>query len=142
MAATETQMHEAYKKEEEFWSKKSRVIWLKKGDRNTKYFHSITSERRKRNIIDEIKTDEGISYTEEGEIWEVRAKYFANLFTKAQPQECDQIFEGILRIITKSMNRKLIRSVKDHEIKKALFSIYPNKAPGPEGMPPLFFQNF
>lgn len=137
-----TQMHESYKQEEEFWSKKSRILWLKEWDRNPKYFHASTSESRKRNRIDEIQNDEGISCTEEGEIGEVIAHYFANLFTTAQLQDCDEIFERISRTITESMDRKLIRTVEDHEIKKALFSMHANKAPGPDGMPHSFFQNF
>lgn len=47
-----TQLDEAYKVEEEFWSRKSRVEWLQQGDKNTKYFYVVSAQRRKRNIID------------------------------------------------------------------------------------------
>ena len=40
------------------------------------------------------------------------------------------------------MNVNLTRSVDDHEIQKALFSMHPHKAPGPDGMPPFFFQKY
>lgn len=84
-----------------------------KGNRNTKYFYAISTERTKRNRIDEIKPDEGVICTEEGEIGGVIVKYFDNLFTIAQPQECDETFEGIPRTIIGSMNKNLIRSIKD-----------------------------
>lgn len=42
----------AYQKEEEFWRKKSRNNWLREGDKNTRFFHAATAERRKRNRID------------------------------------------------------------------------------------------
>lgn len=81
----------------------------------------MTTERRKGNRIDELKSDEGVLCSEEGGIVDEFAKYFKNLFTITQPQECDEIFEGIPRTITESVNRNLTRSIEDHEIKKALF---------------------
>lgn len=75
------QLDEAYKSEEVFWSRKSRVNWLKEGDRNTKYFHAVTTERRKRNRIHSLQTEGGAWDSEENEIAGEIAKYFENLFT-------------------------------------------------------------
>lgn len=44
-------LNEAYKEEEEYWSKKARVQWVKEGDKNSKFFHAVTAERRKMNKI-------------------------------------------------------------------------------------------
>ena len=40
------------------------------------------------------------------------------------------------------MNKKLTKKVKENEIKAVFFSMDPNKAPGSDGMSPLFFQRF
>lgn len=41
-------LDEAYKAEEDFLRRKSRINWFKEGDKNTKFFHATTSERRKK----------------------------------------------------------------------------------------------
>lgn len=50
----------AYKSEEDFWRRKSRISWLKEGDKNSKFFYTATSERMKRNRIDCLINTEGL----------------------------------------------------------------------------------
>lgn len=42
------------KRRELYWAQNSRVSWLKEGDRNTNFFHSIASNKRRKNGIDGI----------------------------------------------------------------------------------------
>jgi len=46
------------KQEEIFWRQKSRIQWLKEGERNTRFFHKSTMANRAHNRISMIK-DEG-----------------------------------------------------------------------------------
>lgn len=39
------------RKEEVFWLQQSMVSWMRKGDRNSKFFHRVAGGRRKRNTI-------------------------------------------------------------------------------------------
>lgn len=110
-------LNKAYKEEEEFWSRKARIQWLKDGDKNTKYFHAVTAKRRKRNRIEVLEDENGNDCRSEEEFSVEIAKYFENLFTTSLPQECEVILEGIPRTITETMNATLTKVVEDQEIK-------------------------
>lgn len=70
------------------------------------------------------------------------AHYFENLFTTSSLQACLEILDKVPRIIFEPMNRSLTKPVEDLKIKQSLFSMHLNKAPGLDGMTPLFYQKF
>lgn len=43
------ELDEEYYNEELFWLEESRLMWLRSGDKNTKFFHDITKNRRAQN---------------------------------------------------------------------------------------------
>ncbi|GER33343.1 reverse transcriptase [Striga asiatica] len=45
--------------EEQFWRQKARISWLQNGDKNSKYFHAQTAQRRKINSITKIHKEDG-----------------------------------------------------------------------------------
>lgn len=51
-------LDQAYKCKEEYWSKKFRANWLKEEDKNTKFFHAVTAERRKRNRMEMLQKED------------------------------------------------------------------------------------
>jgi hypothetical protein len=55
-------MNELLYKEEMMWLQRSRVSWLKEGDRNTKYFHQRAVWRARKNNIKKLKDDAGVWY--------------------------------------------------------------------------------
>ena len=64
---------ESYKKwvlmEESHWRQLSREIWLKEGDKNTRFFHRMANAHRSNNSLDKIKID-GVWLLEEQEMRE------------------------------------------------------------------------
>ncbi|KAL8527048.1 hypothetical protein ACS0TY_016057 [Phlomoides rotata] len=64
------ELEELLKMEEIYWFQRSRALWLKDEDRNTPFFHKKASQRRRRNTIDRIRTDEGEWIEEEEEVGE------------------------------------------------------------------------
>lgn len=133
---------EAYREEEIYWRQKSRAIWLREGDRNTKYFHAKTKQRRARNRITKIKNSMGTWVETEDGIEQVAVEYFGNLFESTNPTDSEGSIRCITETVTDEMNAALIAPVTDTEIRDAVFTINPDKAPGPDGMTSLFYQKF
>lgn len=56
----ERELREAHKNEESYWRLKSRIQWLKEGDKNTKLFHAQTLKRWRSNLIRGLEDMEGV----------------------------------------------------------------------------------
>jgi len=52
-------MDELLQKQEIFWAQRSRINWLKHGDKNTKFFHAKATQRRNKNHIRVIQNADG-----------------------------------------------------------------------------------
>lgn len=64
------------------WRKKSRVNWLRKGERNTKFFQKVMIQRRQGNRIFSIKNEGWIRVTQHEEIEQVLVKNFKDVMTE------------------------------------------------------------
>ena len=69
-------------------------------------------------------------------------KYYSNLFQSSQPTEFAELIEAVVPKVSQEMNSSLTSEFQGVEVFKALKQMYPLKSPGPDGMPPLFFQHF
>ncbi|XP_071939813.1 uncharacterized protein [Coffea arabica] len=135
-------LEEAYKREEVFWGQKARIKWLQEGDKNTKFFHASVAERRRRNNISCLKKGDGTWCDSEQEVANEIQGYFQELFTSSNPQQIESTLRDIPLVITDQMNEMLVRPVSELEVRNAVFSLQPNKAPGPDGMTAAFFQHY
>lgn len=69
-------------------------------------------------------------------------QYYNSLFSTSYPTNLECILSHVSVSINDSINQKLIKDVDDEEIKTAVFDMHPLKAPGADGMTPLFFQTY
>ncbi|XP_073107305.1 uncharacterized protein [Elaeis guineensis] len=86
------------RKEKILWRQRSRINWLKHGDKNTKYFHAYASNRRRKNMICNNAASLEQPFTEE----EIRQAVFNLLKGKAPgpdgfPAEFFQRFWDLLK---------------------------------------------
>ena len=69
-------------------------------------------------------------------------EYFEEIFTSSQPNVSAELIDVVPTIVTYRMNSRLLQEFQDFEVEQALKQMHPMKAPGPDGMPPLFYQHF
>ena len=53
---------------EGFWRQKARVKWLSDGDKNTKFFHTAVTKRRRKSVIYRIRKTNGDWVADESSI--------------------------------------------------------------------------
>uniref|UniRef100_A0A803QGZ6 Reverse transcriptase domain-containing protein n=1 Tax=Cannabis sativa TaxID=3483 RepID=A0A803QGZ6_CANSA len=129
-------------KDEIYWKQRTRVRWLKAGDRNTKFFHRHASSRRKSNRIKYLKDDEGaVVNTSEG-IVELVISYFSTLFSS---EGCDLeaaafVFESLGPGLDDPEVSFLAQEFTAEEVRKAIFQISGDKAVGLDGINAYFYQ--
>ena len=128
-------------KQEIYWAQRSRIPWLKYGDKNTKYFHSKASQKR-RNHINGIQNGEGLWVEDMEDIVNVAAGYFDNLFYAGSCDQMKECIDAIPSKVTPEMQHMLSSDFTAEEVEVALFQMGPTKAPEPDGMNALFYQKF
>lgn len=70
-------------KEEFFWRQRSRVQWLKEGDKNMKYFHKMASHRKNSNDLYGLNIN-GSWSQDQVEIRKEVEDYYSNLYREDQ----------------------------------------------------------
>ncbi|CAA0822688.1 Unknown protein, partial [Striga hermonthica] len=116
--------------------------WLKEGDANTRFFHTITLQRRRHNAIRRLLTAQGRVLSSQAEMEEHISEFYSHLFTSEVHWDGDSILHLIPQRVTPDMNDALIKPVTQDEMKSTLFHLPDDKAPGEEGMSSTFYKHF
>ncbi|KAL5740942.1 hypothetical protein ACOSQ2_030122 [Xanthoceras sorbifolium] len=144
IVSVEQQIDGIYDRLEKFWRQRSRAMWLKDGDRNTRFFHSKATQRRRRNKIVGLMGDDGRWRDKIEEIEREVVDFYSDLFTSGaeHPGSMEEVLSCVEGKVSEEMNMGLSRVFTGDEVLRALKHMDPLKAPGPDGLPVLFFQKF
>ncbi|XP_074291134.1 uncharacterized protein LOC141617901 [Silene latifolia] len=125
-----------------FLEQKAKVDWTAKGDDNTHYFHSQLKHRRAQNKFIQIKDQGGKLCTESSDIQQALIEYYNGLLGSSN--SVDAVCESVIAtgpILNASHHEILNAEVSADEIRKAMFDIGGNKAPGPDGFNSQFYKD-
>ncbi|KAL5795939.1 hypothetical protein ACOSQ2_000759 [Xanthoceras sorbifolium] len=75
--------------DEEYWRQQARTSWLASGDKNTKYFHFKSNQRRKRNSLLGLFNSSEEWKSEIDDMEAVIHDYFQNIFKSSVPSVAD-----------------------------------------------------
>ncbi|XP_019188355.1 PREDICTED: uncharacterized protein LOC109182660 [Ipomoea nil] len=122
--------------EDAYWKQRAKQHWLKGADANTKLYHMYASHRKKKNTISKIMNDNG-DWVEGGAMRDVIFYYYRDIFSSSQAKRDENFYANILPRVSQTQNDALLRPFESTEVKTALFAMFPDKAPAPDGMNPV-----
>lgn len=136
----EEELMSTLRQEEILWYQKSRGRWLEEGDRNTRYYHTKTLTRRRKNRIQMLKNSNGEWLEEEDEIVSLFQNFYKNLFQEEKDSRVWMHTRQRWGEVTENQLRSVSRVVSCEDIRRAFFQMGSLKAPGRDGFPAGFYQ--
>ncbi|KAK3193378.1 hypothetical protein Dsin_024688 [Dipteronia sinensis] len=131
------------KAEEDLLRKKSRIQWLKAGDRNSSYFFKAINGKCNRSKIHSITGDDGSFIEGDILVKNEAIRHFQTILGCSMPTRhgIDSTLSNIIdKVIYNDQGDLMGRKVTNEEIREVCFSLNPNKAPGPDGFNTHFFK--
>jgi hypothetical protein len=137
----EKKLDELHESEEMWWEQRSKAPWLQHGDKNTNYFHMKANIRRKKNRIESITDTQGQIQHEDDKIEKVFLDHFQNIFKSQVTCNISEAVKVVEGKISPDMKKDLSEDFTRIEVYQAIKDMKALAAPGPDGLPALFYHN-
>ena len=109
---------------------------------NSRYFHSWATKRYQRNRILGIQNSVGTWVTHPVAVAKAFNDFYQDLFASSNPNIGASVLDHMEKVVTNDMNAILSQEFMEWEVEATIKQMAPLKALGPNGMPPLFYQNY
>ncbi|KAK1300235.1 hypothetical protein QJS10_CPB13g01231 [Acorus calamus] len=129
---------QALRREEVLLRQKSRQLWLREGDKNSKFFYASLKSRAAFNTIRKVQLEDGSYSSDPGVIKRHASQFFHNLLNRENTSLIHPLSPSVK--LSEVERQNLCAPVSDAEIRSALFSAKALSSPGPDGFPARFFQ--
>lgn len=98
------------------WNQRSRALWIKWEDHNTKFFHATANQRRIKNRIVGLQSSNGEWQENQEDIEGTILGYFEAIFKSDQPTNFDASLCAIHHRVSPNMNNSLLVEFKAEEV--------------------------
>ena len=119
------------------WRQRSRILWLREGDANTRFFHAKASARRRKNFIHRVEFDNVVHTEQEGKL-DAFWQFFHQLLGQSRPRQHTLNLQA-LDIQPLNFSDKEA-PITPEEVLAAISDLPSDKAPGSDGFTALFFK--
>lgn len=132
--------------EEAHLKQKSRIQWLKLGDSNTGFFHKVVRARQSKNrLLSVYNANAEGEKLEDHKAVSQEAVSFSSIFLVMTPTLERELVAEIIGIFDFTFSQEdrclLSLPVEAEKMKRTMFSLNSNKAPGPDGYSAHFFKS-
>jgi hypothetical protein len=131
---------ELLSKEEIMAKQRSRIAWLKDGDRNIKLFQAKSREHAYTNRITALRAPDGELRTDQEELEGLATAFYKELFMAQAEAAPEEVLAHVPARVSSEMNEALDRPYTAQEVEWALFMMEACKALGPNGFTTGFFE--
>lgn len=104
----ESRLDGLLEKAEVLWKQRSRVDWLRLGDRNTRFFHERAKTRTRTNSIVKLMDGQGVWHTDSKIMGGLFCQYFSTLFSSSGGLLMHRILNLVEPRVTERMNERLL----------------------------------
>ena len=134
---------ELLREEELKWYQRAKAKHLLEGDANTKYYHLLANGRHRKTRIFQLE-DGNSTITGDAQLKGHITSYYKNLFGPPEISHftLDETQIDDIPQVSQLENEFLVEPFSQEEVRVAIFQMEHNKAPGPDGFPPEFYQVF
>jgi len=142
LAALESKRNDILREQENAWRLRSRAMWLKSGDANTKYFHKLASFNRSKKSIWTIDNNERGPIRGQDALLAEAFSHFNHQFKSPSNQfltEKATTAALFPHFISDEAAAELFKPVTLTEIKDILLLFKKERSPGPDGWTSEFF---
>ncbi|XP_021724281.1 uncharacterized protein LOC110691632 [Chenopodium quinoa] len=131
-----------YRMKRVIWAQKAGINWRKFGDYNTKYFHILAKVKRSRGKIVALNNVDGVLIEDIPSLKSLARAHFISLFSSSIPPHSASLPCPAIQELNENECSLLPSIPSLEEVKSNLFLMDPIKSPSPDGLQPLFFQQF
>jgi hypothetical protein len=121
-----------------YWKKRCTTRWIKLGEENTQYFHSMATIRYKRNAIVSLMTEDGRIVSDHEEMAALALNCYKNRMGTQKGISMCLNLQNLLHRVDGLDN--LTVPFTHEEMDNVISKMKPDKAPGPDGFNGLFLK--